>query len=225
MLAASGELNREVGGLAARPDINSEVARQPLLIMGGIASVYEADPTPAQRNRRSLYAEKLRGLRDPFFETFNQPGSSNSCELRETSTVAPQALTLINSQEIQDRALAFANRLILETQNETQTITRAFQLALARLPTPAETKTCLAAWKQATLDEAKLKPKSTPPPASIKRTVRAEKTGELYTFEEFLPVSKIYQSDIERNQSDARTRGLSHLCLIIFNLNEFSYLD
>jgi hypothetical protein len=24
---------------------------------------------------------------------------------------------------------------------------------------------------------------------------------------------------------DARTRGLAHVCLVLFNLNEFSYLD
>ena len=67
---------------------------QPRQIMGGAASVYEPDSLPNQRNRRSLYAEKIRGLRDPFLETFNQPGPDKSCELRQTSTVAPQALTL-----------------------------------------------------------------------------------------------------------------------------------
>lgn len=225
MLVASGELNREVGGIAARPDINLEVARQPLQIMGGTASVYEPDPTPAQRNRRSLYAEKLRGLRDPFFETFNQPGSNDSCELRETSTVAPQALTLINSQEMQDRALAFAHRLLEETKNDKQAITWAFQLALGRSPTPDEQSTCLSAWEKATAEESGLKPEPSSLPDSIKRTVRAEKTGEFYTFEEFLPVSKVYQPDLERSQAKARTRGLSHICLVIFNLNEFSYLD
>ncbi|MFT6864636.1 MAG: hypothetical protein ACJAVK_003204, partial [Akkermansiaceae bacterium] len=65
------------------------------------ALLKKADPLPKQRNRRSLYAEKLRGLRAPFFEIFNQPGSSNSCESRETSTVAPQALTLMNAEETQ----------------------------------------------------------------------------------------------------------------------------
>ena len=89
MLLASGELNPRVGGIPVRPDVNPEVAVQPRQIMGGTASVYEPDPLPEQRNRRSIYAEKIRGLRDPFFETFNQPGPDKSCELRETSTVAP----------------------------------------------------------------------------------------------------------------------------------------
>ena len=101
-----------MGGIPVRPDINPEVAFQPRQIMGGTASVYEPDPLPEQRNRRTLYAEKLRGLRDPFLEAFNQPGPDASCELRESSTVAPQALTLLNAEEVQDRALAFAARLV-----------------------------------------------------------------------------------------------------------------
>jgi mono/diheme cytochrome c family protein len=112
MLSVSGELNPRIGGIPCRPDINQEVAIQPRQIMGGTASVYEPDPLPELRNRRSVYAEKLRGLRDPFFETFNQPGPDKSCELRETSTVAPQALTLFNASEMHDRALAFAARLL-----------------------------------------------------------------------------------------------------------------
>lgn len=225
MLVASGEINREVGGLPARPDINIEVARQPLQIMGGTASVYEPDPLPKQRNRRSLYAEKLRGLRDPFFETFNQPGPSDSCEGRETSTVAPQALTLINAQEMQDRALAFAHRLVQESEDEPQIITRAFKLALGRSPSSGELSTCLAEWKNATAEESKLQPKPVTFPSVIKRTVRAEKTGQFYTFAEHLPVFSIYQPDLQRSDTDARTRGLSHLCIVIFNLNEFAYLD
>ena len=66
MLAVSGELNPKVGGIPARPDLNPEVAFQPRQIMGGTASVYEPDPLPGQRNRRTIYAEKIRGLRDPF---------------------------------------------------------------------------------------------------------------------------------------------------------------
>ncbi|MEZ6078901.1 MAG: DUF1553 domain-containing protein [Pirellulaceae bacterium] len=103
MLSASGELNRQVGGIPCRPDINLEVAMQPRQIMGGVASVYEPDPLPSQRNRRSLYAEKIRGLRDPFLESFNQPSPDKACEMRETSTVAPQALTLVNSVETRTR--------------------------------------------------------------------------------------------------------------------------
>ena len=68
MLAVSGELESQGRRYSSRPDLNPEVAFQPRQIMGGTASVYEPDPLPSQRNRRTIYAEKIRGLRDPFLE-------------------------------------------------------------------------------------------------------------------------------------------------------------
>ena len=53
----------------------------------------------------------------------------------------------------------------------------------------------------------------------------AEKTGEPYDFWELLPVFESYRPDLQGSEVDARTRGLAHACLVIFNLNEFSYLD
>jgi hypothetical protein len=225
MLRVSGELNPRVGGIPSRPDINFEVALQPRQIMGGTASVYEPDPHPEQRNRRTLYAEKLRGLRDPFLEAFNQPGSDASCELRESSTVAPQALTLLNAEEVQDRALAFAARLLMEQKNEVAVIERAFELALGRAPSKEEIELCVARWKNATRSEDGKKPVAPSFPKKIKRTVMAEKTGEPYDFWEFLPSFESYQPDMQRSDTDSRTRGLAHICLVLFNSNEFAYLD
>ncbi len=225
MLRVSGELNPRVGGIPSRPDINFEVALQPRQIMGGTASVYEPDPLPEQRNRRTLYAEKLRGLRDPFLEAFNQPGPDASCELRESSTVAPQALTLLNAEEVQDRALAFAARLLKEQKNEVAVIERAFELALGRAPSKEEIELCVARWKNATRSEDGKKPVAPSFPKKIKRTVMAEKTGEPYDFWEFLPSFESYQPDMQGSDTDSRTRGLAHICLVLFNSNEFAYLD
>ena len=225
MLLASGELNFKVGGIPARPDLNPEVAFQPRQIMGGTASVYEPDPLPSQRNRRTIYAEKIRGLRDPFLEAFNQPGPEASCELRQTSTVAPQALTLLNAEEVHDRTLAFAARLLKERKKDPAVIQRAFALALGRSASADELSACLERWSQATQAEQKKVPKSKVYHKKIKRTVMAEKTGEPYDFWEILPVYETYQPDLQGSEVDARTRGLAHVCLVIFNLNEFSYLD
>ena len=225
MLAASGELNPQVGGIPARPDINVEVAMQPRQIMGGTASVYEPDPLPEQRNRRTLYAERIRGLRDPFLETFNQPGPEKSCELRETSTVAPQALTLFNSGEVLDRSLAFAARLISDDDDGQTTINRAFLLSLGRVATADELKACLTHWQAATAEEEGKNYPSKDYPDRTQRTVMAEKTGEPYDFIEFMPAYKDYQPDLQFGDVDARTRGLAQVCLVIFNLNEFAYLD
>jgi len=225
MLAISGELNPAVGGIPVRPDINVEVAIQPRQIMGGTASVYEPDATPDVRNRRTLYTEKIRGLRDPFLETFNQPGPDDSCELRETSTVAPQALTLLNAGEVHDRALAFADRLIQSGGSDEHIVRAAFRDALGRGPTGVELKACIDEWRIAISEEQKQKPVSAIYVTRVERTVRAEKTGEFYTFVEHMPAFENYQPDLQRADVDARTRALSHLCLVIFNLNEFAYLD
>ncbi len=225
MLSASGELNRRVGGIPCRPDLNQEVAIQPRQIMGGTASVYEPDPLPSLRNRRSVYAEKLRGLRDPFLETFNQPGPDKSCELRATSTVAPQALTLFNAAEIHDRALAFAARLLREKKNPEAIIRRAFSLALGRSPLPDEVDICLTHWKDATSEEKEKLYAKPDFPTEIQRTVMAEKTGQPYDFIEIMPAYKNYIPDLQPAQTNARTRGLAQVCLVLFNLNEFAYLD
>ncbi|MCA9127211.1 MAG: PSD1 domain-containing protein [Planctomycetales bacterium] len=225
MLSASGELNREIGGIPARPDLNLEVAFQPRQIMGGTASVYEPDPLPAQRNRRSIYTERVRGLRDPFLETFNQPSSERSCELRETSIVAPQALTLFNSSEVHDRARALAVRLLTESEDQVACVEQAFRLTLSRLPNEIELQACMRHWNEATDEESA---KSYAPQEfghSIFRTVMAEKTGEPYSFEEKMPAYVDYRPDVQASDIDAQTRGLAQVCLILFNLNEFIYLD
>jgi mono/diheme cytochrome c family protein len=225
MLATSGELNRNLGGVPCRPDINLEVAMQPRQIMGGTASVYEPDPLPSMRNRRTLYAEKIRGLRDPFLETFNQPGPDKSCEMRETSTVTPQALTLFNAEEVQDRALAFAARCIEESKQANVVLHRVFQLALSRSPTASELKTCREHWERAVKEETGKQYTQKKYASQTTRTVMAEKTGELYDFIEHMPAYESYVPDLQSADTDARTRGLAQVCLVIFNLNEFAYLD
>lgn len=226
MLFASGELNLSVGGIPARPDLIEEVAFQPRQIMGGVASVYEPDPLPSQRNRRTIYVEKIRGLRDPFLETFNQPGPDNSCEVRETSTVAPQALTLMNSEEVLDRSLGLANRLLKNKpgKQEGQIIRQAFRLALGRDPNKEEKKKSLFHWRTTTKSENNKKVDLKTFPTILKRTIMAEKTGEPYTFKEYMPAYQSYQPDLQWGAVDGRTRALAHVCLVLFNLNEFSYL-
>ncbi|MGI9474084.1 MAG: PSD1 and planctomycete cytochrome C domain-containing protein [Rubripirellula sp.] len=231
MLMVSGEMNLEVGGIPCRPNLNREVAFQPRQIMGGTASVYEPDPLPKQRNRRTLYAERIRGLRDPFLETFNQPGPDKSCELRETSIVAPQALTLINSQETLHRAIAFAERLLdkdgagKDGTSDDAIIRRGFRIALGRSPTEQELAACVAHWLKATKEETTKTYEPESFPDRVTRTVMAEKTGEPYDFVEIMPTYTSYQPDLRPADVDARSRGLAHVLRVLVNTNEFTYLD
>ena len=88
MLAISGELNRELGGIPIHPEINEEVAMQPRHIMGSVGPAYQADPRPGQRNRRTIYAERIRTLADPLLEVFNKPGPDLSCERRGSTALS-----------------------------------------------------------------------------------------------------------------------------------------
>ena len=130
---------------------------------------------------------------------------------------------------MQDRALAFAARLISEADENDLTddavIRRAFRLTLGRRPSSVELEACRTQWSLAEDEESAIQPAKNKFPTSIERTVMAEKTGEPYTFTEHLPAYESYVPDLQRSQCDARTRGLSHVCLVLLNLNEFAYLD
>ena len=224
MLAVTGELNRKPGGVPARPDMNLEAALQPRMIMGTFAPSYVPNIKPEQRNRRSVYALKLRGQRDPFMTTFNQPGPDKSCELRDSSNVTPQVFTLFNSEESADRSLAFAARVLKETKGDAQAVLRAFRLAFGRVPNKSEVDDALQLWKAATEEQAERNPKPRTYPTEIIRSANEENTGETFTFVEKLFEYRDYQPDLQPHEADARTRGFADLCLNLINANEFLYV-
>ena len=224
MLAVSDELNRELGGIPIRPDMNLEAALQPRMIMGTFAPAYVPHPKPEQRNRRSIYAHKTRGQRDPFLDTFNKPGSSTSCEFRETSTVTPQVFALFNGEESYDRSLTLATRILKENPSHEEAVTRLFQICFGRNPQSNELKLCLKHWEELEETQNQLKPVPRKFPTEIVRQASEENTGESFTFTEILHAYKDYIPDLQPHQANAESRSLADLCLIFFNSNEFVYL-
>jgi hypothetical protein len=226
MLAASGELNLAAGGIPVRPEIASDVAFQPRQVMGTFAPAYWPSPKPDQRHRRSLYALKLRGLRDPFQEVFNAPAPDASCEAREVSTVAPQAFALFNADATRSRALALAVRALKEAQNKPEdALTRAFRLTLGRAPTNLERAACAKHWKVMTERHEKLTVEKPKQPREVVREAVEENTGEKFTFTEKLHSAADFVPDLHPADVDAHTRGLMEVCIVLFNTNEFIYLD
>lgn len=226
MLAVSGELNPDVGGIPIRPDRNMEAALQPRMIMGTFAPSYTPNPKPEQRNRRTVYAHKTRGHRDPFLETFNQPGSEMSCELRDSSNVTPQVFMLFNSEESMDRSLAFANRVLHECQGEPEekAVTRAFELAFGRAPGSEEIGLALAHWTAMVKEQEKITWQPRSYPAEVVREANEENTGEVFAFTERLFTFEDYVHDLQPHEVDARTRAFADFCLVLFNSNEFAYV-
>ncbi|MBK1833624.1 PSD1 and planctomycete cytochrome C domain-containing protein [Roseibacillus ishigakijimensis] len=224
MLKITGELNPTQGGLPVMPEINMEVALQPRMIQFSLAPAYLPSPTPEQRNRRSIYSYRVRGMADPFLETFNQPNPNDSCEMRDSASVSPQAFTLMNSDLMTDRSIAFALRLEREASNPVGQIERGFELALGRSPRKEELEMMksylqeMRAYHQTSLPAEKVYP------TAITRTLIEEFSGQPFQYEEILPVFEDYTPDTKAHEVSAETRALADFCLVLFNSNEFVHV-
>lgn len=224
MLAATGELNRQLGGIPNRPEINLEAALQPRMVMGTFAAAWQPNPTPAQRHRRSLYALKLRGLPDPFLEVFNAPAPDFSCERRDVSTVTPQVFSLFNSQASAARALALAARALKETKNDADALRLCFQLLYGRAPDATELELCMAHWRAMEAKQRMAKLDAPKLPLQVTREAVEENTGEKFRFVERLAAYADFIPDLQPKDVDARTRALADVCLVLFNANEFAFV-
>ena len=134
LLAASGRLNRAIGGPCVFPELPVELTR-----LSGKGKAWPVSPDPADRTRRSLYVFTRRNLRYPFFEAFDRPDTNASCPKRAVTTIAPQALSLLNGKLAFDSARALADRVAKEAGGEVDTrVDRAYRLTLGRGPDRAE---------------------------------------------------------------------------------------
>jgi hypothetical protein len=136
MLAVSGTLNRQLGGPSFKPHIPAEanLARN----LKGERYPTEVADGPDVR-RRSVYMFHKRLLPYPLLQAFDRPDLLVSCTIRQNTTVAPQALALMNDPTIRQFASDFALRLREECENDHEAIVqRAFWLALGRPPSAAE---------------------------------------------------------------------------------------
>ncbi|MBQ17808.1 MAG: hypothetical protein CMJ65_11855 [Planctomycetaceae bacterium] len=89
--------------------------------------------------RRSLYVQHRRKHMPTILETFDLPQMIPNCVERPDSTVAGQALHLMNDPMIRSLSDAFAERVLKDVGTESyQQVERVYQLALGRQPTAQE---------------------------------------------------------------------------------------
>ena len=224
VLRVSGELNPELGGLPAMPEINMEVALQPRMIQFSIAPAYQPSPNPAGRNRRSIYAYRVRGQADPLMEVFNQPSPNDSCERRDSSSVSPQALTMLNSDYMTKRSIAFALRLEREEADLASRLERAYRLAFSRPSEPGMTAKLAEYVAAMEAHHRSTSPRAETYPIQITRSLVEEFTGAPFEYQEWLPIYEDYQPDTRAWEVGPSTRALADLCLLLFNSNEFAYV-
>lgn len=224
-LLLSGELNREMGGVPIMPEINMEVALQPRMIQFSIAPAHQPSRTPEERNRRTIYAYRVRGQADPLLEIMNLPNPNESCEMRDSAAVTPQAFTLLNSEVMTDRSIAFAARIQKESsEDKRQWIARAIQLAFSRDATDQELNRLTAYLLQMQEYHAAHKPTPVEYPRQVVRSLVEEFTGEPFEFIEKLNVYEDYVPDAKPWTVEAETRALADVCLLLMNSNEFLYV-
>ena len=134
ILAAAGTLDPEMGGPNIFPYIDPDLFEKSS--KRDWPGLPDDDPSTW---RRSLYVYSKRSIRYPMFESFDQPNLINSVDRRNRSTVAPQALILMNNAFVLFHAGEFARRLEREAGVDVQAqVQRGFLVALSRLPDGAE---------------------------------------------------------------------------------------
>lgn len=146
LLAVSGLLSAKDSGPPVWPELPPEILQaNPAFLDDNAEKTKGWYPSPkAEQHARSLFLVQKRTVRVPFLETFDQPENSVSCARRNESTVAPQALSLLNSTLSIEAARALAARVKREAGDKPRAqIQRAFALTLQRAPDRTELDACL----------------------------------------------------------------------------------
>jgi hypothetical protein len=139
ILAVSGRLNPQAAGPGIYPLLPRSVLEGQSRPGDGWGKSDEQ-----QVARRSIYITVKRSLAVPELEVLDAPDTTSSCEARPVSTIAPQALTFLNGEFINEQARHFAARLQREAGGEARArCTRAFELTLCRPPRPEEMQASL----------------------------------------------------------------------------------
>jgi hypothetical protein len=96
--------------------------------------------------RRLIYAQQMRKNLITHLENFDYPQMNPNCIERRATTVAPQALHLMNSGMVQHLAEQFALRVRREVGSDPlQQVDRIFVIAAGRAPSEEERRVSLAA--------------------------------------------------------------------------------
>ncbi|HSH93368.1 MAG TPA: PSD1 and planctomycete cytochrome C domain-containing protein [Roseimicrobium sp.] len=142
VLAASGVLNPKMFGPPV--PVKEDAVGQ---IVVGIDEKAESNrpgkdiDMGGEENRRSVYVQVRRSRPLAMLNVFDAPVMTVNCEKRTSSTVAPQALMLMNSEFILKQAGLFADRLRREAGDDPdKQLERAWRIAFGRSPNAEEKK-------------------------------------------------------------------------------------
>jgi Protein of unknown function (DUF1549)/Protein of unknown function (DUF1553) len=193
LLAVSDTLSQRRGGPGVRPPLPEE------LVSTLLKNQWPVTPEVEDHSRRSIYLFVRRNLRFPLFEVFDRPDTNASCPRRNRSTIAPQALVLLNSELSLAAARALAGRVLTESgADAARQIERCYQLTLGRAPSSVERELGIRFLHDT--------------------AARLQSDGRSRD-------SLAVPDDIRPGSDPHHAAALTDFCLAVFNLNEFIYVD
>ncbi len=148
--ALAADPENRLFGRANRRRLEAEAIRDTVLSVSGQLDLARGGPTfamslaadygyKATSNRRSVYLPQFRNALPEMLEVFDAADPSTVTGRRNSGTVAPQALYMMNSPFVLDQSKHAAARLLAEKHaDDAARLTRAYRLALGRAPTAGE---------------------------------------------------------------------------------------
>jgi cytochrome c553 len=120
--------------------LEAEAIRDAMLAVSGTLDRTMYGPGTADPNtkRRSIYFFLKRSRLEPAMVLFDAPDGVQGVEQRPTTTVAPQALLLLNNKAVRARAEEFARRVGGTGKPVADSLRAGYLAALGRRPTDAE---------------------------------------------------------------------------------------
>jgi cytochrome c553 len=137
-----------------RTRLEAEAIRDSMLVASGTLDPRRGGPGfPASQSadygfvakdhRRSVYLPMFRNAMPDLLETFDPADHSMVTGKRNASTVAPQALVMLNHPFVMEQASSIAKRLRDEKRDTADAISRAYRIVLGRLPMDGERNVAL----------------------------------------------------------------------------------
>ncbi len=183
LLMVSGTLNSQPFGPGFKPPIAAEA----------MLARNEQEPYPenvedsTEVRRRTVYMFHKRVVPYPLLQAFDKPDAQQCCNRRDNTTVAPQALALLNDPFVRRVSQDFADRLRREVGDDPRAgIERAWMLALARLPSESESEAAYAFLE--TQVRERIERDSNASPEDVHRQALADFCQSVFSLNEFLYV-------------------------------------
>ncbi len=128
VLAVTGQLNEQQYGESMYPTLSAEV----LASQSKPGNGWDKS-TAADQARRSIYIHVKRSLSVPMLSAFDFPDTDTTCEARFLTTQPAQALSMLNSDWMQEQAAALLARVQREVGNDVEAqASRCLELAIGR---------------------------------------------------------------------------------------------